>query len=220
MKARIIISIVINFLAHGFSFGQKAIEFGFGQLFDRSFNRIDHNIRMLNPPSLDNRYSLFTQVKYSGCFSKSVSGLVGLRATLRKFKYYYPGDIVDDFNYQTLELPIGLRFNNQISENCRVRFDIEGGVNLAITSDNKTLVGDLDGNFFQFSTISRLAYFFQPGIGIETKINEEDFLCFFVSYQYQLNSLFRYRVYNSWFDFYGSPINMSNFNVGISYKFM
>lgn len=211
--------ILLNFCLAGYARAQNSVEFQIAHVQDKTFNVIGHEISMYNPPFVDNRYTIASHFRYEHGISSVVSGIIGLRLTSRKFNYNQPGQRIHDFMHNTIELPVGLRFRKKILENLSIKYDLEGGMNYVITSDQNSRAGDLYGNYFQFSAYNKPAYFLQSGLGFETKISQTNYLSFFIAYQYQFTPLFRYRAYNEWFDSFGPDILTHNLSTGIAFRF-
>ncbi len=204
-------------------YSQNAFEFSLGYVHDRNLDNPGLNILIMDPPIIDNRYSYHIHFRYERQFKKCVFGLAGLRLTIRKFNYHHPWSrsVYGDFMHHTLELPAGVRFKKQLSDNLKLRFDVEGGFNYVLTADRKTLYADNQpGNHFQLLKRRQWSPFLQSGFGWETRISHQSYLSVFMSYQVQLKPLFRYRLFNSLgFDVYGREIYTHNLSFGVTYTF-
>jgi hypothetical protein len=86
-----------------------------------------------------------------------------------------------------------------------------------VTSD-KSLTAD-QSDRFEFNSNKQVCYFAQARISLASKLSETKSLLFFLAYQQQLTSLFRYTAYNNLFSLSGSPVNTNYISLGLSYQF-
>lgn len=126
-----------------------------------------------------------------------------------------------------IEIPIGVRLTKRLNEQYNLLFDLSPGFNYVLSNDNitrRSVTTDLSSNSdrsnkFQMVRSTNLNYFAQSRINLQSKISENKSLLFFIAYQHQFTDLFRYRTYNTKFDFYGNPLRPHYFSLGFSYQF-
>jgi hypothetical protein len=218
------ISLIFIVLFYAFqSFAQKNnIEFSIGSIRDKNFNLSYGNLSTAGAlPVVDNRYAGLMAVTYNYKINSSFSPIITARLVLRKINYVYLDATINDFFYNTIEIPIGIRYTKTLNEQYKLRIDLCPGINYVLTNDNTTLQY-IDVNTksrLQFISDKSLHFFAQSTISFESKISENKSLILFLSYQNQFTSLFKLKSANTLFEFYSSPVNTNNISLGLAYRF-
>ncbi len=205
------------------SFTQKSnLEFSIGSVRDKNFNLAYSNLSTAGVlPVVDNRYAGLLAVTYEYKTNSNFSTIITTRLVARKINYVYLDAVISSFLYNTIEIPIGVRYTKALNEQYKLRVDVCPGINYVLTNDNATLqYGDVTTKSrIQFVTDKSLHFFAQSTISVESKISENKSLVLFFSYQNQFTSLFKLKSANTLFEFYSSPVNTNNISFGLAYRF-
>jgi hypothetical protein len=208
---------------------KNAFEFSIGYVGDKNLNiNVPFDGAFLPAPIISNRCAFQLSAGYERKINSKASIIINVRNVSRKIDYFYNYNLIDGFIYNVAEVPLGLRLKKELNEQYKILLDLSPGINYVLSNDNITrriVTNDLTAtadrtNKFQFVKSKQLNYFAQVKINLLSKITTNKALIFFIAYQHQFSSLFRYRTYNNQWDFYGIPIKSHYYSFGFSLHFM
>lgn len=205
---------------------EDRFELSLGNVVDKSFNTNLPGFGVLSPV-VESKVAFLFALGYERKIKNNLYFISNLRTVHRRINYSVAGVQTSAFFYNVAELPIGLRFKKSLGLNHELLFDLSPGFNRVLTLDkttatavtsDKSITADRSDRF-EFNSTTQLCYFAQARVSLASKLSDTKSLLFFVSYQQQFTSLFRYQAYNSLFSFYGSPVNSNYLSLGLSYQF-
>lgn len=213
-----------------FSLNGKAqvnrFEFSLGNVVDKSFNTNQPGFGVLSPV-VESKAAFLFSLGYERKIKNNLYVILNLRSVHRRINYSLNGVETSSFFYNVAELPMGLRWKKSLGAQHELLLDLSPGCNRVLTSDkttattvnsDKSITADRSDRF-EFNSSTQLCYFVQARISLASKLSDTKSVLFFLGYQQQLTSLFRYYAYNSLFGFYGSPVNTNYVSLGLSYQF-
>lgn len=204
----------------------QRFEFSVGNVVDKSFNTNQPGFVVLSP-AVESKAAFLFSLGYERRIKNKLYFILNLRTVHRRINYSVSGAQTSAFFYHVAELPIGLRYKKSMGASHDLLFDLSPGLNRVLTADKTTATtvsNDKSMNAnqsdrFEFNSNTKVCYFAQARISLASKLADTKSLLFFLAYQQQFTSLFRYYAHNNLFGLYGNPVNTNYISLGLSYHF-